>query len=95
VHNALVATNEDGWISYGEGDNSHLTEEQRQLVEQRKAERKEQQGGLLGVVVVSVYEHGCHSQVNFPDGSQLGEETDASAILEIVSRASAELANLR
>jgi hypothetical protein len=91
-----MATNEYDWISYGgDGDNSHLTDEQRQMVEERIRERQEQQGGLLGVVEVSVYEHGCHPQVNFPRGSLLGVETDASVISEIVARASAELANWR
>jgi hypothetical protein len=90
-----METNEDGWISYGAGDNSQLTDEQRRMVEERIRERQEQQGGLLGIVMVSVYEHGCQSQVNFPDGSLLGVEADASAISEIVSRASAELANWR
>jgi hypothetical protein len=50
---------------------------------------------LLGVVVVRVYEHGCHQQVNFPDGSLLGVETDASVISGMVARARAELANWR
>jgi hypothetical protein len=91
-----MATNEPGWISYdGNSDNSHLTDDQRQMVEERISERHEQQGGLLGVVEVSVYERGCHQQVNFPQGSLLGVETDASVISEIVARASAELADWR
>jgi len=53
VHNGRMATNEHGWISYGAGDNSHLTDEQRQMVEERIRERQEQQGGLLGVVAYS------------------------------------------
>jgi transposase len=91
-----MATNEHGWISYvGGGDNSHLTEDQRQMVEERIRERQEQRGGLLGVVEVHVYEHGCHQQVTFPHGSLLGVETDASIISEMVARARAELANWR
>ena len=91
-----MATNEHGWISYvGGSDNSHLTDEQRQMAEERIRERQEQRGGLLGVVEVYVYEHGCHEQVIFPHGSLLGVETDASVISEIVARASAELANWR
>jgi len=90
-----MATNEHGWISYGEGDNSHLTDEERMMVEERIRERRELQGGLLGVVVVSVYEYGCQQQVNFPHGALLGVETDASVISEIVARASTELANWR
>jgi hypothetical protein len=95
VHNENVATNEHLWISYGSGDNSHLPEEQRRMVEEDIRNRQEQRGGLLGVVEVSVYEHGCHQQVSFPDGSLLGVETDASVVAEMVARASAELANWR
>ncbi|HVA53922.1 MAG TPA: hypothetical protein VNF05_10465 [Acidimicrobiales bacterium] len=90
-----MAANEHGWIGYGAGDNSHLTDEQRQMVEDRIRERQEQRGGLLGIVEVYVYEHGCHQQVNFPYGSLLGVETDASVISEMVARASAELGNWR
>ncbi len=89
----IVAMNEHGWISHGEGDNSHLTDEERRMVEERIRERQEQRGGLLGVVEVNVYEHGCDPQVSFPHGSLLGVEADASVIAEIVARASAELAN--
>jgi len=88
-----MTTNEHGWISYGPGDNSHLTDDQRQMVEERILERRELRGGLLGVVEVYVYEHGCHQQVIFPSGSLLGVETDASVVSEMVARASAELAN--
>jgi hypothetical protein len=88
-----MAMNESGWIGYGESDDSHLTDEQREIVEERIRERREQRGGLLGVVVVSVYEHGCDQQVSFPDGSLLGVETDASVISEMVARALTELAN--
>jgi hypothetical protein len=90
-----MATNEHGWISYRGGGNSHLTDEQRQMVEERNRERQELRGGLLGIVEVYVYEHGCQPQVIFPHGSLLGVETDASVISEIVARASAELANWR
>jgi hypothetical protein len=91
-----MATNDHGWISYvGGGDNSHLTDEQRQLVEERIRERQERQGGLLGVVEVRVFENGCHQQVTFPHGSLLGVETEASVISEMVARARAELANWR
>jgi hypothetical protein len=95
MHNGFMATNENGWISSGEGNNSHLTDEQRQMVEERIHERREHQGGLLGVVVVSVYERDCQPQVSFPHGSLLGVETDASVISEMVARASVELANWR
>jgi hypothetical protein len=88
-----METNENGWISHGAGDNSHLTDVQRQVVEERIHERQGQQGGLLGVVVVNVYERGCQPQVSFPPGSLLGVETDASVVSELVARASVELAN--
>ncbi|HEY1762740.1 MAG TPA: hypothetical protein VGG17_09125 [Acidimicrobiales bacterium] len=85
-----MATNEHGWIRYsGGGENSQLSDEQRQKFNESIHERQEQQGGLLGIVEVSVYEHGCHPQVSFPHGV----ETEASAISEMVARASAELAN--
>ena len=63
------------------------------MVEARIRDRQEQRGGLLGVVEVYVYEHGCHQQVSFPEESLLGVETDASVISEIVARAAAELAD--
>jgi hypothetical protein len=91
-----MATNEHGWLSYvGGGDNSHLTDEQRLMVEQRIRERQEQQGGLLGVVEVRVFEHGCEPQVSFPGGSLPGVETAAAIISEMAARARAELANWR
>ncbi len=85
--------NDNGWISYGEGDNSHLTDSRRQMVEERIEERNMQRGGLLGVVMVNVYEHDCQVQVNFPDESLLGVETESSVISNMVARASAELAS--
>jgi hypothetical protein len=90
-----MTKNQQAWISHGADDNSHLTDEQRQMVEERNDERQERRGGLLGIVEVYVYEHGCRPQVNFPDGSLLGIDSDASAISEAVARASAELANWR
>jgi hypothetical protein len=91
-----MATNERGWIGYGgDSENSHLTEEEQRIVEERIRERQELRGGLLGIVEVKVYEHGCQPQVSFPDGSLLGVETDASDISEIVDRAATELSNWR
>ena len=96
MHNGSVATNERGWISYAGGsDNSHLTDDERQMVEERNCERHELRGGLLAVVEVYLYEHHFHEQMTFPRGSLLGAETDASVISEIMARASAELANWR
>jgi hypothetical protein len=91
----FMSTNEHGWISYGGGGNAHLTDTQRQALEERNRERREQRGGLLGVVEVYVYEHGCHSQVSFPSGSLLGPDSDDSAISGIVAQAAAELASWR
>jgi hypothetical protein len=91
-----MATNERGWIGYGVGsDNAHLTDEERQLVEEGIRERQELRGGLLGVVEVTVYKHGCQPQVSFPDGALFGVETDDSDISEIIARAATELSNWR
>ena len=84
-----------GWISYTPGDNSHLTDNQRTLVEQRIKQRKARRGALLGVVEVRVYEHGGEPQVSFPPGSELGVESGPEAIASIVSRAREELAHWR
>ncbi|HEV3132020.1 MAG TPA: hypothetical protein VGY51_08665 [Acidimicrobiales bacterium] len=84
-----------GWISYTPGDNSHLTDDQRTLVEQRIKERNDRRGALLGVVEVRVYEHDAEPQVGFPPGSELGGETSPAAIASIVSRAREELAHWR
>lgn len=87
VHNDAM-TNEQGWFTYtGARDTSHLTNEQRQIVEDRIRGR----GELLGVVQVRVYENGCEPYVTFPQGSVLGVETDQSAIAETVARARTQL----
>jgi hypothetical protein len=86
----------EGWISFGShSDISRLTDGQRQIVEEHIRERRSAQGELLGVVEVRVYQFGCQSQVNFPDGSILGVETDAPVISELVARAAADLLNWR
>jgi len=91
-----MTTDENGWVSYvGGGDNSHLSEEQRQLVEERIRQRQETRGGLLGVAQVRVYENGCEPQVTFPQGALLGIDSGAPAISEMVLRARTELANWR
>jgi hypothetical protein len=91
-----VTTNENGWVSYvGGGDNSHLTEEQRQLVEERIRQRQESRGALLGVVEVRVYENECEPQITFPQGAVLGIDSGAPALSEMVVRARAELGNWR
>jgi hypothetical protein len=89
-------TPDHGWISYVDnGDNSHLSDEQRQWVEERIRDREAARGGLLGVVEVRVYEHGCEPQVTFPQGSILGVESRGGAIAEMVARARTELADWR
>lgn len=96
VHSGSVAKNERGAVNYSDGsDNSHPTEEQRQMVEECIGERHDLRGGWLEIVEVQVYEHDGHEQVTIPHGSLLGVETDACVISEIVVRASAELADWR
>jgi hypothetical protein len=83
---------DDGWFSYiGSGDNSHLTHEQRQIVEERIRSR----GQLLGVVQVRVYENGCEPFITFPQGAVLGVETAQSVLAEMVARARTELIDWR
>lgn len=84
-----------GWISYGPGDNSHLTDEQREWVEERIRQREASRGSLLGVVEVRVYEKACEPQVSFPPGAILGAETDSSVISGMVDRARTKLADWR
>jgi hypothetical protein len=91
VHTRRMAQR-DGWFSVtGNGDTTHLTEEQRQIVEDRIRER----GDLLGVVQVRVYENCCDPCVMFPDEAVLGVETDRSEIAEMVARARAQLVDWR
>ena len=87
--------NDHGWISYGPGDNSHLSEDQRGWVEERIRQHEASRGGLLGVVEVRVYEQACEPQVSFPQGAILGVEADSSLISEMVDRARSELADWR
>jgi hypothetical protein len=81
----------DRWFSSTGGDNSHLTDEQRRIVEGRIRER----GHLLGVVQVRVYENGCEPSVTFPQDAVLGVETDPSEIAAMVARARAQLVDWR
>ena len=80
----------EGWFSSTGGNNSHLTDEQRQIVEDRIRNR----GDLLGVVQVRVYENGC-DYVTFPQDAVLGVETDQSEIAAMVARARAQLVDWR
>jgi hypothetical protein len=91
VHNEAMAQDR-GWFSYtGAGDTSQLTDEQRQVVEDRIRDR----GQLLGVVQVRVYENKCEPCVTFPQDAVLGVETDQSVIAEMVARARTRLVDWR
>jgi hypothetical protein len=81
----------DGWFSVAGGDKSHLTDEQRQIVEDRIRDR----GNLLGVVQIRVYENGWEPYVTFPRDAVLGVETDQSEIAKMVARARAQLVDWR
>jgi hypothetical protein len=78
----LVST-DHGWVSSSPGDNSHQSDEVRQLI----GNRRERRGKLLAVVAVRVYEHEAEPQVTFPPESLLGVETDQAVISEVVRRA--------
>jgi hypothetical protein len=80
-----------GWLSYTGGDNSDLTDEQRQVVEERVRSR----GPLLGVVQVRVYENGCEPFVTFPQDAVLGIEADQSEVAALVARARTGLLDWR
>jgi hypothetical protein len=69
------------------GVNDHLTEEQRQFIEEQMRQRQERQGRLLAVVEVRVYENEAEPQVSFPPGSLLKPESDGEKIVEVVTRA--------
>ena len=88
-------TTDHDWISCGPGDNSHLTEEQREWVEGRIRQREESRGALLGVVEVRVYENACEPQVDFPQVAILGVATDPSVVSAMVARARTELEDWR
>ena len=95
VHNGAM-TQDHGWVSYdGGGDNAHLTDDRRQMVQERIRLRHESRGELLGVVEVRVYENGCEPQVTVPHGAVLGVESDQSEIAELVARALTELDDWR
>jgi hypothetical protein len=86
-HNEPMAQDHGWFSSTGDGDNSRLTDEHRQVVEERIRSR----GQLLGVVQVRVFENACEPFVTFPEGAGLGVETDQAVIAEMVSRARTRL----
>ena len=69
------------------GENDHLTEEQRQYIEDQMKRRQQRQGRLLAVVEVRVYENETEPQVSFPPGSVLKPESDSEQIVHVVTRA--------
>jgi hypothetical protein len=82
-----MVTQESGWISSKGADDPDLTDEQRQILQ----ERRDRQGQLLGVVQVRVFENQCVPYVTFPQDSTLSAETDQSEVAEMVARARREL----
>ncbi len=84
---------DEGWVTYVlNGDNSHLTEEQRRLITDEMRHRQERQGRLLAVVEVRVYENEIEPQVSFPPAALLNPDSDDSEIMGIVNRAQEGLA---
>jgi hypothetical protein len=88
-------SSDHGWVSYGPGDNAHLTDEVRAEMERRRRERRERQGALLAIVEVRVYEHEAEAGVMFPPEGLLGVETEQSVIQEVVRRAHEQLTQWR
>jgi hypothetical protein len=86
----MVST-DHGWVSSSPGDNSHQSDQVRQLIRNRR----ERRGKLLAVVAVRVYEHQAVPQVTFPPDAVLGVETEQSVISEVVRRAREELTQWR
>jgi hypothetical protein len=73
-----------GWFAWtGRQD---LTNEQRQVIEQRI----DASGRLLGVVQVEVYENDCLPYFTFPEGAVLGVDADPTTIADMVARARTE-----
>jgi hypothetical protein len=87
VHNEVIAPDRSWFSSTGSGDKSHLTDQQRQIVEERISSR----GDHLDVV----YESGCEPYVTFPEGAALGVEADPSVIADMVARARTRLVDWR
>jgi hypothetical protein len=90
-HNEAMAQDQGWFSSTGDIDNSRLTDEQRQIVEERVRSR----GQLLGVVQVKVFENACEPFVTFPEDTALGVETDQTVIAEMVDRARTQLVDWR
>lgn len=84
-----------GWVSYGSGENSHLTESQQRLAQELIRRRQQEGGELLGVVEVRAYENGCEPQITFPAEATLGVETDALVISNMLAQARDALADWR
>jgi hypothetical protein len=96
VHQNRGMTDSHGWISYtGDGDNSHLSAEQSEMVEEKVRERRELRGALLAIVQIRVFENGEAPQVSFPPEASLGPDSDQSVIADVVNRARECLADWR
>jgi hypothetical protein len=80
-----------GWVSSSPGDNSHQSDEARQLIR----DRRERRGELLAVVAVRVYEHEAEPQVTFPPEALLDVDTDQAVVSELVRRAQVQLERWR
>ena len=88
-------SSDDGWVSYGPGDNAHLSDEVRAEAERRRQERRERQGALLAIVQVRVYEHEAEAGIMFPPEGPLGVDAEQSVLQEIVRRAQDQLTQWR
>jgi hypothetical protein len=88
-------TADSGWVSHGPGDNSHLPDDVRRQVEERKAQREAARGALLAVVTVRVFEHDEEPYVSFPPEALLGVETEPAQVAAVVARAREQLARWR
>jgi hypothetical protein len=86
---------ESGWISYGSGENEHLSPEGRSRERALRERHRVERGALLAVVSVDVYEHSAEAGVGFPDGSLLQVESPSAEIAAVVLRAGAALNDWR
>lgn len=84
---------DEGWVTYVlGGENGHLTEEQRGLIEEEMRRRRERRGRLLAVLEVRVYENETEPQIFFPPGALLKPDSDGREIIGVVERAREDLA---
>jgi hypothetical protein len=84
VKSVMAANN--GWVSTTPETLATLPESVQHSVHERQARR----GDLLALVTVQIYEHDEEPYVTFPQGAQLGPESDSSAIADVVRPSSGE-----